>query len=45
MSNQGYQMTGIKFRIGNYTFRIWKNGFEYGNQFGGTVRFFPWAKP
>jgi len=33
---------GFKLRFGQYHFRIWLYGFEYGNKFGGRVRFFPW---
>jgi hypothetical protein len=36
------QALGLKFRLLGWHFRIWKYGFEYGNKFGGRVRFFPW---
>ena len=39
----GSKALGFKFKIGNWRFRVWKKGFEYGNQFGGKVIFFPWS--
>lgn len=33
---------GLKFRVFGWSFRIWRNGFEYGNNLGGRVYFFPW---
>lgn len=42
--NQGKSMTGWKIKIGKYKFRIWSNGFEYGDHLGGRVYFFPWTK-
>ena len=41
---QGQVALGFKVRIGQYRFRIWKNGFEYGNRLGGRIIFFPWSK-
>ncbi len=35
---------GLKFRLGRYHFRLWWRGFEYGDNLGGRVRFFPWAR-
>lgn len=42
-SMQTYKMGGLKLRFGQYTFRIWSKGFEFGNRLGGRVFFFPWS--
>lgn len=44
MSNGPVTLGGLMFRFGQYTFRVWKYGFEYGNRLGGRVFFFPWVK-
>ena len=44
MSQGAVTAGGFKLRFGQYTFRIWSKGFEYGNRFGGRVVLFPWAK-
>jgi len=36
---------GFKMRIGPLRFRLWRDGFEIGNNFGGRIYFFPWSKP
>lgn len=41
---QGYTLSGFRIKFGRYHFRIWKSGFEYGNELGGRVFFFPWVK-
>jgi len=33
---------GLKLTVGRWRFRLWLNGFEWGNRFGGRVYFFPW---
>ncbi len=35
---------GFKLRLGQYHFRLWSKGFEFGNKFGGRTYFFPWVK-
>jgi hypothetical protein len=40
---QAYEPKGFKLKFGQYHFRVWKYGFEYGNKFGGKIVFFPWA--
>lgn len=40
---KGMKSTGLKLYLGQFHFRVWKNGFEYGNRFGGKVVFFPWS--
>lgn len=35
---------GFKFKIGKYKVRIWKYGLEVGDNLGGRIYFFPWAK-
>jgi hypothetical protein len=36
--------SGFKIKIGQYHFRIWKNGMEFGNKLGGRFYIFPWGK-
>lgn len=40
---QAGEAKGLKLRIGRWRFRLWKYGFEWGNNLGGRVVFFPWA--
>jgi hypothetical protein len=40
---QGYTANGLKFKIGKYKVRIWKYGWEYGDDCGGRYFFFWWA--
>lgn len=38
------EATGLKFRIGKWRFRFWKYGWEYGDNLGGRMFFWPWRK-
>lgn len=40
---QPAKSNGFKLEIGKYKFRLWNWGFEFGNNFGGRVFFFPWT--
>lgn len=42
MSDVGQKMGGLVFRVGERYFRVWKNGYEYGNNLCGRVVFFWW---
>lgn len=33
---------GLKLRLGQYHFRIWWTGCEWGNRLGGRCYLFPW---
>lgn len=43
MSDGATVAKGLKFKMFGWSFRLWRNGFEYGNKFAGSVVFFPWA--
>lgn len=36
------RMGGFVLRFGKWHFRVWKTGYEWGNETEGSVRFFPW---
>lgn len=38
------QMNGLQFKMGKKNVRIWKYGFEVGDNLGGRVYWFPWCK-
>ena len=41
--DNGCIANGLKFKIGKYRIRIWKYGWEYGDDMGGKYYLFPWA--
>ena len=44
MGERGYEMTGLKLKMGKYKMRFWKSGFEFGDDCGGRVFIWPWVK-
>lgn len=42
--NGPYRKLGVTLRLGERYVRVWKTGFEVGNQFGGHTYWFPWSK-
>lgn len=44
MSGGPYKLGGLKFRIGDKQVRVWRLGFEIGDDLGGRVYWFPWCK-
>ena len=38
------QVKGWTLRLGRFHIRIWTRGIEWGDQFGGRMKLFPWAR-